>query len=104
MAAVNLLSSCFSRLQAAQLSSATQPEPQHQVLDASLSAGHNATFQHRGYCRAASNDVFTLLPILQALCSQPELKAHVMTACQLVDPGMGYAGCTAANTGTPCSP
>ena len=38
-------------------------------------------------------------PILQGLCSPQELKGHVMTACQLVDPGMGYAGITAANTG-----
>ena len=38
-------------------------------------------------------------PILQGLCGPQELKGHVMTACQLVDPGMGYAGITAANTG-----
>ena len=38
-------------------------------------------------------------PILQGLCGPQELKGHVMTACQLVEPGMGYAGVTAANTG-----
>ena len=37
--------------------------------------------------------------ILQGLCSPQELKGHVMTACQLVEPGMGYAGIAAANTG-----
>ncbi|KAL0044984.1 hypothetical protein WJX82_004172 [Trebouxia sp. C0006] len=34
-----------------------------------------------------------------ALCDQQQLKAHVMTACQLIDPSMGYAGTTAANAG-----
>ena len=38
-------------------------------------------------------------PILQALCNQQEVKAHVMTVCRLIDPGMGYAGITAANAG-----
>ena len=43
-------------------------------------------------------------PILQGLCGAQELKGHVMTACQLVEPGMGYAGTTAANTGmAPCA-
>lgn len=37
--------------------------------------------------------------ILQGMCGPQELKVHVMTACQLVEPGMGYAGITAANTG-----
>ena len=40
-----------------------------------------------------------LAPILQGLCAPQELKGHVMTACQLVEPGMGYAGIVAANTG-----
>lgn len=103
MAAVKLLSSCFSRLQNADPSSAIRPDSRHEVMDPSLSAGHSGTFQHRGCCQAASTAVSPQLPILQALCSQQELKAHVMTACQLVDPGMGYAGCTAANTGAPSS-
>lgn len=38
-------------------------------------------------------------PILLGLCGAQELKGHVMAACQLVEPGMGYAGLTAANTG-----
>ncbi|KAL3145734.1 hypothetical protein ABBQ32_003263 [Trebouxia sp. C0010 RCD-2024] len=37
--------------------------------------------------------------ILQGLCAPQQLKGHVMAACQLVEPGMGYAGITAANTG-----
>ena len=39
------------------------------------------------------------LPILQGLCAPQELKAHVITACQLVESGMGYAGMKAAITG-----
>ena len=39
------------------------------------------------------------LTALQGMCSQQEMKAHVMTACQLVDPSMGYAGITAAISG-----
>ena len=39
------------------------------------------------------------LTALKGMCSQQEMKAHVMTACQLIDPSMGYAGITAAISG-----
>ena len=43
-----------------------------------------------------------LASMLEGLCTPQELKAHVMTACQVVDPGMGYAGVTSAIAGRLC--
>lgn len=54
---------------------------------------HDDSGQHPGQAG------ILILPILHGLCAPQELKAHVITACQLVESGMGYAGMTAAITG-----
>lgn len=41
-----------------------------------------------------------LLPVLEALSNPQELKLHVMTACQMVDRGVGSRIAIAANHGT----
>ncbi|KAL0019081.1 hypothetical protein WJX79_005114 [Trebouxia sp. C0005] len=73
--AVTLLTACLKHLQASDTPPPLQTQPDYQEPASAKLAKRNA------------------------LSDQQQLKAHVMTACQLIDPSMGYAGTTAANAG-----
>ncbi|KAL0040433.1 hypothetical protein WJX77_006887 [Trebouxia sp. C0004] len=73
--AVKLLTACLKHLQASDTPPPLQTQSEQQQPATAELAKHDA------------------------LCDQQQLKAHVMTACQLIDPSMGYAAITAANAG-----
>lgn len=98
--AVTLLTACLKHLQASDTPPPLQTQPDYQEPASAKLAKRNVTFrQESSSCQMASDHTHAVLIILQALSDQQQLKAHVMTACQLIDPSMGYAGTTAANAG-----
>jgi len=102
-----LLTACLLRKPATDASPSRQtdlqPDMPLPVFDMGQLTQHisrQATVKQEGsVCWTISGAGDQDCPILQALCEQQEMKGHVMTACQLVDPGMGYAATTAANAG-----
>ena len=98
--AVTLLTACLKHLQASDTPTLLQTQPeQQQCATAELTRHAVLLRQEHSSCQLASDHTYAMFIILQALCNQQQLKAHVMTACQLIDPSMGYAGTTAANAG-----
>jgi len=98
--AVTLLTACLKHLQVSDTPPPLQTQPeQQQPATAKLTRHDVMVRQEGGSCQIASDHTHAVLIILQGLCDQQQLKAHVMTACQLIDPSMGYAGTTAANAG-----
>ncbi len=99
--AVTLLTACLEHLQASDTPPPLQTQPKQQQPATARLAKHDVMVrQENSSCQLALDHMHAVLIILQALCDQQQLKAHVMTACQLIDPSMGYAGTTAANAGT----
>ncbi|DBA84407.1 TPA: hypothetical protein ACH3X1_006045 [Trebouxia sp. C0004] len=98
--AVKLLTACLKHLQASDTPPPLQTQSEQQQPATAELAKHDVMVKEEGSrCQIASDHMHAVLIILQALCDQQQLKAHVMTACQLIDPSMGYAAITAANAG-----
>ena len=98
--AVTLLTACLKHPQASDTPLPLQTQSEQQQPAPAKLTRHDAMVRQEGSsCQTASDHTHAVLIILQALCDQQQLKAHVMTACQLIDPSMGYAGTTAANAG-----
>ncbi len=100
--AVRLLTACLKHLQASDTPPPLQTQPEQQQPATAKLAKHNVMVRQEGSnCQMASDHTHAVKIILQALYDQQQLKAYVMTACQLIDPSMGYASTTAANAGRP---
>ena len=98
--AVTLLTACLKHLQASDTPTLLQTQPEQQQPATAKLTRHAVMLRQEGSsCQLASDHTHAMFIILQALCDQQQLKAHVMTACQLINPSMGYAGTTAANAG-----